>query len=58
MKTLSVIYERPIQARNAALARVRFRIWHMLLGALLVSLLGWGVLFLVVDLAAAALHRL
>lgn len=55
MKTLSVTYEKPAEARRAP-ARFRFRIWHMLLGALLASLLGWGVLFLLIDLAAVALH--
>jgi hypothetical protein len=58
MKTLSVIYERPIEARSAAPARVRLRVWHMLVGVLMLSLLGWGALFLMVDLAASALHRL
>ncbi len=56
MKTLSVSYEKPIEARSALPARFRLRVWHMLLGALLFSLLGWGALFLLVDLAAAALH--
>jgi hypothetical protein len=58
MKTLSVSYEKPIEARRAAPARVRFRVWHMLFGALFVSLLGWGALFLLIDLAAAALRRI
>lgn len=58
MKTLSVIYEEPVEARSAAPSRVRLRVWHMLFGALLVSLLGWGALFLVIDLAAAALRRI
>lgn len=56
MKTLSVIYEKPIEARRASPARVQFRVWHMLLGAVLVSLIGWSVLFLLIDLTAAALH--
>ena len=58
MKTLSVIYAKPIQARTASPTRVTFRVWHMLFGALLVSLLGWGALFLMIDLAAATLHWL
>jgi hypothetical protein len=58
MKTLTVIYEKPIEARRAAPARIRFRVWHMLFGALTVSLIGWGALFLLIDLAVSALHRL
>ena len=58
MKSLSVIYQKPAAARKAAPARFRFRIWHMLFGALLVSLLGWAALFLLIDLAAVALHRI
>jgi len=58
MKTLSVIYEKPIEARSAAPSRFRPRIWHMLFGAILVSLMGWGALFLLIDVAATALHRI
>ncbi len=58
MKTLTVTYEKPIAARSAGPARVRFRVWHMLFGALLVSLIGWGALFLLIDLAANALRAI
>jgi hypothetical protein len=56
MKTLSVTYEKPIEAGTAAPARFRLRVWHLLFGSLLVSLMGWGALFLLIDWAAVALH--
>jgi hypothetical protein len=56
MKTLSVTYEKPVEAGAAAPARFRLRVWHVLFGALLISLLGWGALFLLIDLIGAALH--
>lgn len=56
MKTLSVTYEKPVEAGAAGRARFRFRVWHLLVGSLLVSLLGWGAIFLLIDLTAAALR--
>ncbi len=55
MKTLLAKAE-PAGARTAARTRFRLRVWHVLLGLLLFSLLAWGTLFLLIGLAAAALH--
>jgi hypothetical protein len=55
MKTLSVLHEKPIEARRSVRARVQLRVWHVLVGAVLVSLVGWAALFLLIDLAASAL---
>lgn len=55
MKTLPAANAKPVAGR-ATPARFRLRVWHVLLGSLLVSLLCWGALFLLIDLAATALH--
>jgi hypothetical protein len=56
MKTLSLANAKPVDARSAAPGRFRLRVWHVLFGLLVVSLLGWAGLFLLIDVAAAALH--
>jgi hypothetical protein len=56
MKTLSVTYEKPIEARRSVPARLRLRVWHMLFGAALASLIGWGALFLLIDVTVTALQ--
>jgi hypothetical protein len=56
MKTLSLANAKPVDAGRAPRAGFRLRVWHMLFGALLASLLGWAALFLLIDLATGALH--
>jgi hypothetical protein len=56
MKTLTVANAKSIGARTAAPAHFRFRVWHMLFSSILVSLLCWGALFFLIDLAASALR--
>jgi hypothetical protein len=56
MKTLSASNAKLIGAGRARRAGFRLRVWHVLLGLLLASLLAWGALFLLIELAAGALH--
>jgi hypothetical protein len=56
MKTLSVSYEKPARPVRVAPARLRFRVWHMLAGSLLVSLVAWAGLIALIDMVAGALR--